>query len=271
MRLGINFVPAHESPEQWASILAEKGYRASVFPVNYKASVSVIDAYVKAARERDIRIAEVGVWNSPHHPVLEEANAAREYCLEQFRLAEYVKADCCVNVSGAAGKLWYYCYRENYSPELYAKNVEFVQYLCDTVKPKYTSYALEPMQWMLPWDVEQYANFIKDVDRSSCKVHMDICNLINNPYLYTHQKELMNYAFEVLGKDIVSCHIKDICMGTETSVVIKEVPIGLGEADLKCYLSHISHLDSDMPVLIEHLNKIEAYDAAFTFLKKIVY
>ena len=42
---------------------------------------SVIDAYVKAAAERDIMIAEVGVWNSPHHPDPEQAALAREACL----------------------------------------------------------------------------------------------------------------------------------------------------------------------------------------------
>lgn len=68
MRLGLNDVPKHSSPEEWAEILANAGYRAASFPVDYHAPVSVIDAYVKAARERDILIAEVGVWNSPNRP-----------------------------------------------------------------------------------------------------------------------------------------------------------------------------------------------------------
>ena len=52
MRLGLNDVPKHSSPEEWAEILANAGYRAASFPVDYHAPVSVIDAYVKAARER---------------------------------------------------------------------------------------------------------------------------------------------------------------------------------------------------------------------------
>ena len=88
MRLGLNFTPPHETPEEWADILIERGYRAASFPVNYKAPAHVIDAYVKAAAERDIMIAEVGVWNSPHHPDPEQAALAREACLEQLRLAE---------------------------------------------------------------------------------------------------------------------------------------------------------------------------------------
>ena len=56
MRLGLNFTPPHETPEEWADILIERGYRAASFPVNYKAPAHVIDAYVKAAAVRDIMI-----------------------------------------------------------------------------------------------------------------------------------------------------------------------------------------------------------------------
>ena len=115
MRIGINYVKPHQTPEEWAEILSKKGYRASVFPVDYREPVSKIDAYVRAAEERDIMIAEVGVWKSPHLTDAAAAAQAQEYCLEQFKLADYVKARCCVNISGAAGEVWSFCYRENYS------------------------------------------------------------------------------------------------------------------------------------------------------------
>ena len=100
MRIGLDFTPPHESPEQWAEILEDCGFRAASFPVDYRAPVGLIDAYTKAAREHDIRIAEVGVWDSPHLSDPQRAREAQTRCLEQFRLAEYIHADCCVNVSG---------------------------------------------------------------------------------------------------------------------------------------------------------------------------
>ena len=45
--------------------------------------------------------------NSPHHTDPRERSLAREACLEQLRLADYVNARCAVNVSGAAGPVWY--------------------------------------------------------------------------------------------------------------------------------------------------------------------
>ena len=250
MRIGTNFTPPHDSPDQWAEILVDCGFRATAFPVDYRAPVNLIDAYVKAAQEHDIRIAEVGVWDSPHFPDPDRAKAAQTRCLEQFRLAEYVHADCCVNVSGAAGEMWFYCYRENFDQALYEKNVDFVQRLCDTVNPQHTVYALEPMQWMVPWSPQQYLQFLRDVDRKGCGVHMDVFNFVRDPYTYTHQEELMEEAFSLLGGSIASSHIKDITMSEGTTVVIQETLLGTGEGKLECYLNHLSQLPADMPVLL---------------------
>lgn len=268
MRIGTNFTPPHDSPDQWAEILVDCGFRATAFPVDYRAPVNLIDAYVKAAQEHDIRIAEVGVWDSPHFPDPDRAKAAQTRCLEQFRLAEYVHADCCVNVSGAAGEKWFYCYRENFDQALYEKNVDFVQRLCDTVNPQHTVYALEPMQWMVPWSPQQYLQFLRDVDRKGCGVHMDVFNFVRDPYTYTHQEELMEEAFSLLGGSIASSHIKDITMSEGTTVVIQETLLGTGEGKLECYLNHLSQLPADMPVLLEHLNSLEEYKAAMAFLRE---
>ena len=270
MKLGLNFVPPHNSPEEWADILFSTGYQAVCFPVDYHAPVAVIDRYVSAARERGITIAEVGIWNSPHTPDSHQAQKARRACEEQFRLADYIRAECCVNVSGAAGPLWYGCYEENYSASLYEANVNFVQALCDRVSPSYTCYALEPMQWMLPDSPEQYLQFLKDVDRPHFGVHMDIVNLIHSPYLYTHQEALMERSFRLLGPYIRSCHLKDCLLQKGVSVSFQEVPLGEGGIQAELYLNHIRELNPDLPVLLEHLPDMEAYDKAFRHAKRLL-
>ncbi len=267
MRIGINQLIPHKDPEDWAKTLSQKGYRASSFPATYKAPLALIDEYVAAAKAYDIQIAEVGVWNSPHHPDPEIKKQAREACLEQFRLAEYVGARCCVNVSGAAGGKWFFCYPENFTEELYEENVRFLQSLCDTVQPKHTCYALETMQWMLPWSVEQYEKIVRDVARPGFKVHMDICNLIYTPYDFTHQHELMDKAFATLGDQIVSCHIKDLSMKMATSVLIGEVQVGEGSVDHGYYFEKIASLDPETPALLEHMGDLANFDRALAHLK----
>ena len=266
MRLGLNYVPVHSSPEEWAEILSSKGYRAASFPADYRTPVSLIDAYVRAAQSRDIKIAEVGIWNSPHGT---DAQTARQVCLEQFRLAEYVRAVCCVNVSGAAGERWCGCYAENFTEKLYSEHVDFIRSLCDTVKPRYTVYALEPMQWMVPDSPEQYLQFIKDVDRPGFAAHMDIVNFIKDPFTYTHTDELINRAFDLLSPYIKSCHLKDCRMDEGITVAIREVPAGEGIVNHKVYLDRINRLDPEMPVLLEHLPDMTAFNKAFDYVRGI--
>ena len=182
MRIGINAVWDGFEPEQWADTVIKMGFTASSFPVDYKEPVSRIDAFVKAAKDRNILIAEVGAWCSPFLKNEKAAQAGRERCFEQLRLADYVKANCCVNVSGAVGDIWFGCYAENYAEELYKRNVEFIQELCDKVKPQHTYYTLEPMQWMYPDTPECYAKMLKDVNRERFAVHQDPLNFVKDPY-----------------------------------------------------------------------------------------
>ena len=271
MRLGMNYTVQHSTPEEWASYLKEHGFRAASFPVDYTAPVSLIDQYVTAAKEQDILIAEVGIWTSPWNTDPEKALKGRERCLGQLRLAEYVEARCCVNVSGAAGPDWAFCYAENFDPRLYDKNVEFIQYLLDTVRPQHTSYSLETMQWMVPATVDQYVQLIHDIDRPAFKVHLDPFNLISDPYTYTHQKEVLDKAFDLLGAQMVSFHIKDVLLEPGLTVAIHEVPIGEGSFDHKYYLQKIEALgDPDMPALIEHRPDPEDYIKALAYLQKLL-
>ena len=269
MRLGLNYAPPHRTPEEWGDILAEHGFRSACFPVSYREPDAVIDAYVQAAKDRDILIAEVGVWDSPWQEDKERAAAAREKCFGQLRLAEYVGARCCVNVSGAPHGFWCGCCRENFSEDLYRRNAAFVQELCDTVKPVRTRFTLEPMQWMVPDSPEQYARFLADVDREGFAVHMDYLNWIKDPYTYTHQDELIARAFDTLGPQIRSCHLKDCLLEPGLTVAIHEVPAGQGEADLFTYLSAIDRLDADMPVLLEHLPDLETYLTAAAHVRAL--
>ncbi len=265
MRLGISHVMKHSSPTQWAEDLRKIGCSASSFPVNYTASASLIDQYVEAAKAYDICIAEVGVWNSPHVSTKEEAEKNYKFCEGQLKLADYVKAKCCVNVSGGVQtQPWFFVSKENYSRETYERNIEVIQRLLDSVKPTNTYYVLEIMQWMLPTTPEEYLQFIKDVNRHRLAVHMDVVNLINNPYIYTHHNETIDHAFELLGPKIKSCHMKDCKLSIGMSVCINEVPCGEGVVDIMHYARKIDELDPEMPLLLEHLYRDEEFVETIT-------
>ncbi|MBR3305414.1 MAG: sugar phosphate isomerase/epimerase [Christensenellaceae bacterium] len=268
MRLGFNWTPEHRSPEDWAEMLSGFGLKSCVFPVSFDADIKLIDRYVKAANDHDLIIAECGVWNSPHITDPTLAKKAKEDLVRGLELADYVKAECCVNISGAAGPVWNECYRENYSPELYDRNVELVRYLIDTVKPKNTYYALEVMQWMLPDSPEQYVQFIRDVDRERFAVHMDAVNFVKDPYIYTHSGELVRKAYSLLGDKIKSVHLKDCRIEPALSFIVHEVLPGIGEFDLDAYVEETDKLGPDIPVLFEHLDGLTEFLKALSYVKE---
>lgn len=270
MRIGVNKTFPHDSPEQWAKHLHDKGYRASRFPVSWRTDLRKVDEYLAAAREYDIMIAEVGVWNSPHSTDPAAAAAAVRDLKDALGFADYVGARCCVNISGAAGPVWNLCYKENYSPKLYEKNVRLVQTLLDDIRPKKTYFTFEPMQWMLPDSPQQYLQFVRDVDRERFAVHMDATNFLYSPKTFLDFERIVDESFDLLGPMIRSCHIKDCRLDEERySFCVYEVPCGDGVLNFGHYLDRIEALDPDMPALFEHLKEEEEFDRCFAHVRAI--
>ena len=64
MKLGIACNLSHSSPEEWATKHKALGLSAVVFPCLYTDDTKKIDEYVKACKEFDLHIAEVGAWKN---------------------------------------------------------------------------------------------------------------------------------------------------------------------------------------------------------------
>ena len=272
MRIGLNWRPPHETPEEWAQILQNMGFRAASLPVDYTASPEKIEAYVKAAQNHDIVLAEVGIWAHVHSRDPEEREKARAKSFGQLRLADELGIPCCVNISGSTGPVWCGCYAENYSPELYEANIRWIRELIDTVKPTRTFYTVEPMQWMVPDSPKSYQKLIRDVDRERFAVHLDMINFVKDPYTYTHMEELMDESIELLGPQIKSIHLKDCMLTERLSVAIKEVTVGMGAAPIRYFLEKIRELEqkenTEIPVLLEHLNDIGKFVQSMEFIRR---
>ncbi len=267
MKLGIAMTLPHISPEQWAEKHKNAGLSAVVFPCNHKAETAEIDAYVKASKDYDLTIAEVGAWSNPMDLDPEARSRNFDYCRHQLELAEYVGACCCVNIAGAKGPVWDGGYPDNYTEETYWEIVDCVQRLIDSVKPQKTCYTLEPMPWMHPDSPEDYLQMVRDIQRDAFGVHLDMVNMISSPQKYLFNQKFTNDAIAMLGPDIKSCHIKDMVLESSLTVSLKEVPCGEGGFDLKNYMDQLDKLDSDLPVIIEHLNQEEAYYQAIRYLQ----
>ncbi len=269
MRLGGPVFGDCTHPDQWIAALKQWGYRAAYAPVDHSACDELVGYFVRAAREADIVIAEVGAWSNPMHPDEAKRKEAQELCRNRLNLAERLGARCCVNIAGSCGAQWDGHDAKNLTNETFDTIVETTRAIIDAVKPKRTFYTLECMPWMYPDSPDAYLRLIKAIDRPQFAVHLDPVNLICSPQRFYGNAALIRECFEKLGPHIKSCHGKDIALSPKLTTHLDEVLPGLGGLDYRVFLRELNKLDADSPLMLEHLSKEEEYRQAAAHVRSV--
>ncbi len=269
MRLGGKINVDDQDPASWAFAVKKAGFRAAVSPIGSDADEALIQTYRQSAKANDIVISEVGAWSNPISPDSGVRQAAIEHCRKQLRLAEEIGARCCVNIAGSRGEQWDGPHPDNFSDETFEMIVETVRVIIDTVKPRDTFFTLETMPWVFPDSADSYLALIKAIDRKAFAVHLDPVNMISSPRVYYRNGEMMRDFFAKLGPYIKNCHAKDIRLSGKLTVHLDEVLPGTGALDYKVFLRELDKLDSDTPLIIEHLSSAEEYAAAAAYIRGV--
>ena len=269
MRLGGPIFKETDSPESWAAAVKAAGYRAAYCPVAPDADDETIRAYAAAASKADVVIAEVGAWSNPLGPNRADAFAALETCKASLALADKIGARCCVNIAGSCGKKWDGPDAVDLTEETFDRIVGVVRDIIDSVNPTRSFYALETMPWMYPDSPDAYLRLVKAIDRKGFAVHLDPVNLVCSPQRYFSNKALIQECFEKLGEHIKSCHAKDILLRDNLTVHLDEVRPGQGNLDYTTFLTELSRLDADIPLVREHLPNEEEYRAAAAHIRDV--
>lgn len=268
MLLGLSTGLKHTGAKDWAEKHKSLGCGAVVFPLDCHADRQSIRDYADAAGEAGLVIAEVGVWKNVIAAEAEVKKAAVDYAIGQLSMAEEIGALCCVNVAGACvGTRWDGAYRENFEEEAWNRTVESVQEIIDAVKPVRTKYAIEPMPWMIPTGPEEYLRLLRDIDRLSAGVHLDIVNMINCPERFFYQERFLKECFSKLAGKICSCHLKDIRLREEFTFQLEETACGRGSLNIELYCDLASREREGMPMIIEHLHTDEEYIESLRYVR----
>jgi sugar phosphate isomerase/epimerase len=267
VRLGGPIYLKSTDPRELAREHRRLGYSAAYCP-----PIKIEDA--KAAREayaaEKVAIAEVGAWKNMLDPNDDVRKANVAYVIERLALAEAVGARCCVDIAGSYNpKVWYGPHPKNLSKEFFDATVENCRKVIDQVKPKQTSFSIEMMGWAIPDGPDSYLKLIRAVDRKPFAVHMDICNGVNSPERFYHNREYIEDCFNKLGRWIASCHAKDLQWLPEMNVHFVEVIPGRGEIDYKAYLREVAKLPTDAPLMLEHLKNAAEYDEGRAYIQKM--
>lgn len=266
MRLGAPVFVDVMTPDHWIAALKCERYGAAYCPVSADVDMATIRAYAKVAEKADIVIAEVGAWSNPLSADEATRAAAVAKCQAQLALADEIGARCCVNIAGSRGEPWDGPHPANLTEETFALIVETVRTIIDAVRPKRTSYTLEPMPWMYPDSADSYLRLLAAIDRPHFGVHVDMVNVINSPQRYFDNTALIREWFTKLGPHIKSCHAKDTLLSTRLTTHLDEVRPGLGYLDYRTLLRELNKLDPDAPLMIEHLRTEEEYRLSATYI-----
>jgi sugar phosphate isomerase/epimerase len=262
VRLGGPIFLESDDPVALAKEHRRLGYSAAYCPAATVKDADKVRAIREAFKTENVVIAEVGAWRNMLDPDPQKRASNLAYVTERMALAEAVAARCCVDIAGSFNpEVWYGPHPKNLSQEFFDLTVENSRKVIDAVKPKQTTFTIEMMGWSLPDGPDEYLRLIRAVDRPAFAVHMDPCNGINSPRRFYQNAEFIRECFAKLGKWIVSCHAKDLAFIPEMNVHFKEVIPGTGQVDYATYLRELSALPTDAPLMLEHLQTAEEYDA----------
>jgi sugar phosphate isomerase/epimerase len=269
MRLGGHVYLEEKNPESWSNALKQAGFRAATCPIDGKNDLGELEDYLKAARQHDILIAEVGAWSNPISRDEETRRNAISYCIERLELAEQIGAQCCVNIAGSRGDQWDGPDPDNFSDQTFELIVETTREIIDAVKPERTVYAMEMMPWIFPDSADTYLALIKAIDRKGFGVHFDPVNIVSSPRIYFRNGEMIHDFFRKLGPYIRNCHAKDIRLRGSLTVHLDEVIPGEGNLDYRIFLAELNKLHPDTSLIIEHLSSNEEYRQGANYIRKI--
>jgi sugar phosphate isomerase/epimerase len=270
IRLGGPIFLRSDDPRELAREHRRLGYSAAYCPEAKAEDTARVREIERAFAAENVVIAEVGAWVNMLDPDAEKRAKNLHYVAERLALAEAVGARCCPDIAGSYNpKVWYGPHPKNLSQEFFEATVENCRRVIDEVKPKRTKFTIEMMGWNLPDSPDSYLKLLRAVDRPAFAVHMDVCNGINSPEKFYHNSEFIAECFRKLGPWIASCHAKDLQWIPEMNVHFVEVIPGHGEMDYRTYLSEISRLPVDAPLMLEHLKTAEEYDEGKRYIMKV--
>ena len=99
---------------------------------------------------------------------------------------------------------------------------------------------------------------------------MDIFNWMTTPKRYFYNEDFIEECFEKLGKQIKSCHLKDVRMEGDYTLFFRETYMGNGAVNIRHLIETAISYDKDMPFIIEHLDTDEEYLNSIRYVKSIM-
>ncbi len=289
VRLG-NYIPwdGKIAPGDWVKGVRDSGLTAAAVPPEPwgTAPDSVIRELKAALIQHDVEIFEVCGYTNLLHT---DASSRRVNLTHVARCIEIADRLGCRSVGTISGSRnpesnqWgdnYAVHPDNWTIETWRLLVDCLhQIFRDTAGMK-AAVGMEAQVTTNQDGPLAHKNLIEDVGDPRLKVTLDPINMVTWTNYY-HTTRLINDCFDLLGEDIVGCHMKDtVALPHVQTICIQECCTGHGIFDHAMYLVRLSrmawprsiwpdHIPADqMPEAYAHIRKTATLSGVTIYDKK---
>jgi sugar phosphate isomerase/epimerase len=151
---------------------------------------------------------------------------------------------------------------DNDTPEAWADLVVSMRQAIEVAEEYQVTLAFEPEVAKVVDSAIKARRIIDQIGSPYLKVVMDGANIFHTGEL-PRMREILDEAFALLGEDIAFAHAKDLDRDGEAG----HLAAGKGLLDYDQYLSLLSDVDPDVPIILHGLSEAEV-DGCVTFLRE---
>lgn len=254
---------------------ADQGYRSAPCPVVDPDDTGAVQYVRREFAKADVVVSEVAAWVNPMDPDPELRSRAREEITRALALADELGAACCTTVSGALASADTPDSHVGHHPDNFTSDaidgvIEWIRDVLAAVRPTRSFLTLEMCPWAIVDCPEVYLDVLERIDDPGLAVHLDPANHMSSPRALFNSGEVIEDLFDQLGRWTKACHAKDVTfVGSPSIVAMEEVPPGTGYLDYNAFLRCMTRLDSDVPLIMEHLPDRETYAKSAGRIRKV--
>jgi sugar phosphate isomerase/epimerase len=207
----------------------------------------------QAAAERGIEIASLqGTFNMSHPDAAHRRAGVRRLAVlaEACKAVGTKKIHICTGTRDS-GNMWRH-HPDNRSPQAWRDMVACVRAAVKAIEPWGVTLGFEPEVNNVVDSAKKARQLMGEVGSPHLKVTMDAANLFHAGEL-PHMSEILDRAFELVGKDIVMAHAKDLSHDGDAG----HEPAGHGKLDYSRYLSLLHQYGFKGPLLLHGLSEAQ--------------
>lgn len=235
---------------------------AGIYPVPDQIDESVCEGIRKEMDARKVTMAAVNGMYNMIHPDLEQRQDGLRKLGALAAACDSLGTSVIALCTGTRNpKMMWLPHPDNSSPGAWKDLVDSMHQALQVAEEYKVTLAFEPEVANVVDSAKNARRLIDEMGSPYLKVIMDGANIFHTGEL-PRMSEILDEALDLLGKDIVFAHAKDLDHDGDAG----HLPAGRGLLDYDRYLSLLSNLGADMPLILHGLGETEA-DECVTFLR----